>query len=118
MCQVCTSDVTVDTLGSAPLMCARHEQVADFGLSQTGVTDGLSAMISKPGTAAFAAPELLRTGSLAAESDVYSFGVVAWHLISMGSGLTDLGDIQIAYQVCMQQFILAGMLIVNADQPF
>jgi serine/threonine protein kinase len=64
------------------------------------VTEG-SAVTSNPGTAVFAAPELLRAGSLSADSDVYSFGVVAWHLISMGSGLADLGDIQVTYQVQM-----------------
>ena len=74
--------------------------MADFGLSHTGVTEG-SAVTSNPGTAVFAAPELLRAGSLSADSDVYSFGVVAWHLISMGSGLADLGDIQVTYQVQM-----------------
>ncbi|KAK9918207.1 hypothetical protein WJX75_002257 [Coccomyxa subellipsoidea] len=47
-------------------------KVADFGLSQTGVTDGVTAITSKPGTAVFAAPELLRT---------------------------DLEDIQVTYQV-------------------
>ncbi|CAL8467290.1 g6827 [Coccomyxa elongata] len=74
-------------------------KVADFGLSKTVATDGVSAITSKPGTAVFAAPELLRAGSLAAESDVYSFGVVAWHLISMGSGLADMEDVQVHYQV-------------------
>jgi len=74
-------------------------QVADFGLSKTVATNGLSVISSKPGTAVFAAPELLRTGSLAAESDVYSFAIIAWHVISMGSGQTDLMDAQIRYQV-------------------
>ena len=91
--------IATNMLKGIPDTHSVHSQVADFGLSQTGVTDGVSAITSKPGTAVFAAPELLRTGSLAAESDVYSFGVVAWHLISMGSGLADLEDIQVTYQV-------------------
>lgn len=84
--------------------------MADFGLSKTVATDGVSAITSKPGTAVFAAPELLRAGSLAAESDVYSFGVVAWHLISMGSGLADMEDIQVHYQVWFLIWVLMLLL--------
>ena len=54
---------------------------------------------SSPGTALFAAPELLSDGSLGNHSDVYSFGMVAWHLISMGSLVADLEEYQVRYQV-------------------
>ena len=85
--------------------------MADFGLSKTVATDGVSAITSKPGTAVFAAPELLRAGSLAAESDVYSFGVVAWHLISMDSGLAEMDDVQVHYQVWSPVWVLMVLLL-------
>lgn len=85
--------------------------MADFGLSKTVATDDVSAITSKPGTAVFAAPELLRAGSLAAESDVYSFGVVAWHLISMDSGLAEMDDVQVHYQVWSLVWILMVLLL-------
>ncbi len=88
--------------------------MADFGLSKTVATDGVSAITSKPGTAVFAAPELLRAGSLAAESDVYSFGVVAWHLISMGSGLADMEDVQVHYQVLFSFSSFIALLCISS----
>ena len=76
-------------------------KIADLGLARTyeGTTDVHS---SSPGTALFAAPELLSTGSLGSHSDVYSLGMVAWHLISMGSLAADLEEFQVRFQVVEQ----------------
>lgn len=73
-------------------------KIADFGLARTseGATDMHS---SSPGTALFAAPERLSSGSLGSHSDVYSFGMLAWHLVSMGSLAADLEEYQVRYQV-------------------
>jgi serine/threonine protein kinase len=73
-------------------------KIADFGLARTseGFTDMHS---SSPGTALFAAPERLSSGSLGSHSDVYSFGMLAWHLVSMGSLAADLEEYQVRYQV-------------------
>ena len=73
-------------------------KIADFGLART--SEGATEMhSSSPGTALFAAPELLSSGSLGNHSDVYSFGMVAWHLMSMGSAAADLEEYQVRYQV-------------------
>ena len=87
---MCTSKLS-DTRG---FVC----KIADFGLARTceGTTEMHS---SSPGTALFAAPELLSSGSLGNHSDVYSFGMVAWHLTSMGSLAADMEEFQIRYQV-------------------
>jgi serine/threonine protein kinase len=74
-------------------------KVCDFGLSRS--TEGTAEMYtSHPGTALFAAPELLSHGSVGFESDVYAYGILAWHLVSMGSTVGDLYDYQVRYQVC------------------
>ena len=59
-----------------------------------------SSFTSSPGTALFAAPELLSRGIGGFESDIYAFGMVAWHLVSSGSSEADLHDYQVRYQVC------------------
>ena len=72
--------------------------MCDFGLALT-VEDATSSVRSdKRGTAQYAAPELLRNGSLCRSSDVYSFGMIAWHLVSAGSRDADMTDAQICYQ--------------------
>ena len=73
-------------------------KVCDFGLSKSA--EGFTEMYtSSPGTALFAAPELLSKGSVGFESDVYAFAILAWHLLSMGSTVGDLHDYQVRYQV-------------------
>ena len=76
-------------------MCA---QVCDFGLALTVEDATRSVRTDKRGTAQYAAPELLRNGSLCRSSDVYSFGMIAWHLVSAGSRDADMTDAQICYQ--------------------
>ena len=76
-------------------------KISDFGLARTA-KDNVELHSSSPGTALFAAPELLSAGSLGAHSDVYSFGMVAWHLLSMGSTAADLEEYQVRYQVVEQ----------------
>ena len=76
-------------------MCA---QVCDFGLALTVEDATASVRSDKRGTAQYAAPELLRNGSLCRSSDVYSFGMIAWHLVSAGSRDADMTDAQICYQ--------------------
>ena len=76
-------------------MCA---QVCDFGLALTVEDAMASVRTDKRGTAQYAAPELLRNGSLCRSSDVYSFGMIAWHLVSAGSRDADMTDAQICYQ--------------------
>ncbi len=74
-------------------------KVSDFGLSRS--REGIDELLSSsPGTALFAAPELLSRGIGGFESDVYAFGMVAWHLVSSGSSEADLHDYQVRYQVC------------------
>ena len=74
-------------------------KVGDFGRSRTrhGFQESLSA---SPGTAIYAAPEVLAGGSCSFQSDVYAFGVTAWHLISLGSLDAAMLDSQVMYQVC------------------
>ena len=74
-------------------------QVCDFGLALTVEDATTSVRTDKRGTAQYAAPELLRNGSLCRSSDVYSFGMIAWHLISAGNKDADMTDAQICYQV-------------------
>ena len=74
-------------------------QVCDFGLALTIEDASSSVRTDKRGTAQYAAPELLRSGSLCRSSDVYSFGMIAWHLVSAGSKDADMQDAQICYQV-------------------
>lgn len=74
-------------------------KVSDFGLSRS--REGIDELFSSsPGTALFAAPELLSRGIGGFESDVYAFGILAWHMVSMGSSEADLQDYQVRYQVC------------------
>lgn len=73
-------------------------QVCDFGLALTVEDATASVRSDKRGTAQYAAPELLRNGSLCRSSDVYSFGMIAWHLVSAGSRDADMTDAQICYQ--------------------
>ena len=73
-------------------------QVCDFGLALTVEDATRSVRSDKRGTAQYAAPELLRNGSLCRSSDVYSFGMIAWHLVSAGSRDADMTDAQICYQ--------------------
>ena len=75
-------------------------QVCDFGLALTIEDAVASVRTDKRGTAVYAAPELLRNGSLCRSSDVYSFGMIAWHLVSAGSNDADMTDAQICYQAC------------------
>ena len=92
-----------NVLCSSKLMDARGFvcKISDFGLARTS-KDQVEMHSSSPGTALFAAPELLSAGSLGAHSDVYSFGMVAWHLLSMGSMAADLEEYQVRYQVVEQ----------------
>ena len=78
-------------------------QVCDFGLALTIEDANASVRTDKRGTAQYAAPELLRNGSLCRSSDVYSFGMIAWHLVSAGSKDADMTDAQICYQVGLPQ---------------
>ena len=73
-------------------------QVCDFGLALTVEDADASVRTDKRGTAQYAAPELLRNGSLCRSSDVYSFGMIAWHLVSAGCKDADMTDAQICYQ--------------------
>ena len=72
--------------------------MCDFGLALTVEDATASVRSDKRGTAQYAAPELLRNGSLCRSSDVYSFGMIAWHLVSAGSRDADMTDAQICYQ--------------------
>jgi serine/threonine protein kinase len=74
-------------------------KVCDFGLSRS--KEGLAELYSSSfGTAVFASPELLSTGSVGFASDVYAFAMLAWHLLSMGSVATAMEDYQVIHQVC------------------
>ena len=74
-------------------------KIGDFGLSESrdSFEDHCS---SHPGTAVFAAPEVLAGGRKGFKSDVYAFGILAWHLVSLGSSEVEMQDGQIMYQVC------------------
>ncbi len=74
-------------------------KIGDFGLSESRGSFG-DHCSSHPGTAVFAAPEVLAGGRKGFESDVYAFGILAWHLVSLGSPELKLLDSQIMYQVC------------------
>lgn len=78
-------------------------QVCDFGLALTVEDATSSVRTNKRGTAQYAAPELLRDGSLCRSSDVYSFGMIAWHLVSQGCKDADMTDAQICYQVSINK---------------
>ena len=76
--------------------------MCDFGLALTIEDSTSSVRTDKRGTAQYAAPELLRNGSLCRSSDVYSFGMIAWHLVS--SKDADMTDAQICYQVGLPNY--------------
>ena len=77
-------------------------KIADFGLSgsRANFEDHCS---SHPGTAVFAAPEVLAGGRKGFQSDVYAFGILAWHLVSLGSPELELLDSHIMYNVCVRK---------------
>eukprot|EP00803_Ostreobium_quekettii_P001088 evm.model.scf_880.2 EVM.evm.TU.scf_880.2 scf_880:5499-9600(+) len=56
-------------------------KVGDFGLSRY-VADASSLKASSVGSTVYAAPELLKNGTLTKAADVYSMGMILWRLLS------------------------------------